>query len=131
MATLRFADEIDDDFERQCTVLARLGIRNIELRSAWGVNVLDLDDDFEAHLRRHDSALRRADQLGAPYIRLFSFFIPEGQDPDGYRDVVLRRMAALAGRAEGRARRLPVGDRGRAGDRSRLTRLRATTRRCP
>ena len=128
-----FADEIDDDFEKQCTVLDRLGIRNIELRSAWGVNVLDLsddqvgevkqvlrrhgiavssigspigkigiDDDFEPHLARHDVALQRAEQLGAPYIRLFSFFIPKGQDPDGWRDEVLRRMKALAVRSEGR-----------------------------
>jgi sugar phosphate isomerase/epimerase len=128
-----FADEIDDDFEKQCTVLDRLGIRNIELRSAWGVNVLDLsddqvgevkqvlrrhgiavssigspigkigvDEDFEPHLARHDVALQRADQLGAPYIRLFSFFIPKGQDPDLWRDEVLRRMSALAARSEGR-----------------------------
>jgi len=128
-----FADEIDDDFEKQCTVLDRLGIRNIELRSAWGVNVLDLSDDqvgevkkvlrshgiavssigspigkirideeFEPHLRRHDVALKRAEELGAPYIRLFSFFIPAGQDPDTWRDEVLRRMGALADRSTGR-----------------------------
>jgi sugar phosphate isomerase/epimerase len=127
-----FADEIDDDFEKQCAVLNQLGISNIELRSAWGINVLDLNDDqlrqakailtehkisvssigspigkigitedFEPHLARHDIALRRAEFFGAPYIRLFSFFIPEGDDPDGHRDEVIRRMTALAARAEG------------------------------
>jgi sugar phosphate isomerase/epimerase len=128
-----FADEIDDDFEKQCAVLNQLGIANIELRSAWGVNVLDLDDDqlqqakailrdhgiavssigspigkisitddVEPHLARHDIALQRAEFFEAPYIRLFSFFIPAGDDPDSHRDEVLRRMAALTARSEGR-----------------------------
>ena len=128
-----FADEIDDDLEKQCAVLNRLGIAHIELRSAWGVNVLDLtdeqvdrareilgrhdiavssigspigkvaiDDDFDEHLARHDIALARAATFEAPYIRLFSFFIPEGDDPDSHRDEVLRRMSALADRATGR-----------------------------
>ena len=40
-----FADEIDPDLQTQCDVLAGLGIRYVEFRSAWDVNVLDLDDD--------------------------------------------------------------------------------------
>ena len=127
-----FADEIDDDFEKQCAVLNGLGIAHIELRSAWGVNVLDLTDEqvgqardlllrhdiaassigspigkisitdpFDDHLARHDVALSRAAAFGAPYIRLFSFFLPDGEDPDSHRDEVLRRMSALADRATG------------------------------
>lgn len=128
-----FADEIDDDFATQCEVLNRLGVTHLELRSAWGVNVLDLDeaqraecrrllaehglsvssigspigkisitDDLEPHLQRFAHALDVADEFGAPYIRLFSFFIPEGEDADGYRDEVMRRMTALAAAAQGR-----------------------------
>jgi sugar phosphate isomerase/epimerase len=128
-----FADEIDDDFERQCLVLNELGISHMELRSAWGVNVLDLSedqarearsilhqrkievssigspigkiaitDDFQAHLVRHDRALDAAGYFAAPYLRLFSFFIPSDDDPDSHRDEVLRRMAALTHRAEQR-----------------------------
>ena len=128
-----FADEIDPDFATQCEVMNRLGVRHLELRSAWGVNVLDLDDDqlaevrrllaahdlavssigspigkvgvgddLDDHLRRHETALRRAEQLEAPYVRLFSFFLPAGDDPAEHRDEVLRRMAALAAAAEGR-----------------------------
>jgi sugar phosphate isomerase/epimerase len=41
-------------------------------------------------------ALEVAESLHAPYIRLFSFFIPEGTDPDSRRDEVLSRMSALA-----------------------------------
>ena len=42
-----------------------------------------------------------AEALQAPYIRLFSFFMPPDSDPSTHRDEVLRRMAALARAAEG------------------------------
>ncbi|MHA6513280.1 sugar phosphate isomerase/epimerase family protein [Tessaracoccus sp. Z1128] len=126
-----FADEIDNDLEVQCALLDQLGIRFIEFRSAWGVNVLDLDDheverardilrshgirvssigspigkvnitdDFDAHLARMDRAVWVAQHLGAPYIRVFSFFLTADQRPEDHRDEVVRRMAALAARAE-------------------------------
>ncbi|MHA6523259.1 sugar phosphate isomerase/epimerase family protein [Tessaracoccus sp. G1721] len=126
-----FADEIDDDLETQCALLDQLGIRYIEFRSAWGVNVLDLDDDqvarardilwahgiqassigspigkvnitddFDAHLARMDRAVWVAQQLKAPFIRVFSFFLNPDQRPEDHRDEVVRRMAALAQRAE-------------------------------
>jgi sugar phosphate isomerase/epimerase len=41
-------------------------------------------------------AVEVAKTLEAPYIRIFSFFIPEGTDPDSRRDEVLNRMSALA-----------------------------------
>src|SRR5262245_65877840 len=40
-----FADEISPDLEEQCEVAKELGLRYIEVRSAWGVNILDLDDE--------------------------------------------------------------------------------------
>ena len=101
-----FVDEISEDFETQCSVAAGLGLEYVEIRSAWGVNILDLDDgqlatvqetldrhglkvssigspigkidideDFEPHLERARHAADVAKTLGAPYIRLFSFFI--------------------------------------------------------
>ena len=128
-----FADEISADLDEQCRVLVELGVSHLEFRSAWGTNVLDLDDaridrvskalaehglrvssigspigkigvrdDFDGHLRRFDRALHVAEVLAAPYIRLFSFFLPMDDDPATHRDEVLRRMAALAERAAGR-----------------------------
>jgi sugar phosphate isomerase/epimerase len=122
-----FVDEISDDFKEQCEVAAGLGLRYVEVRSAWGTNILDLDtgqldtvrktladyglsvssigspigkisidDDFPPHLERMRHAVEVAQALAAPYIRLFSFFIPEGTDPDSRRDEVLTRMNALA-----------------------------------
>jgi sugar phosphate isomerase/epimerase len=122
-----FIDEISDDFSEQCKVAAGLGLRYVEIRSAWGTNILDLDDsklatvretlaehglkassigspigkisiddEFPPHLERMRHAVEVAQMLEAPYIRLFSFFIPEGTEPDSWRDEVLTRMSALA-----------------------------------
>lgn len=127
-----FADEIDPDPHQQFRTLGDLGIAHVELRGAWGANVLDLTDaqldelirllrqygiavssvgspigkvsitdDFDEHLRRFDRALTVADRLESPYIRLFSFYIPEGDDPAKHRDEVMRRLGALAERARG------------------------------
>jgi sugar phosphate isomerase/epimerase len=40
-----FGDEIDDDPAIQIAVLQALGANHIEVRSAWGTNVVDLSDD--------------------------------------------------------------------------------------
>jgi 3-dehydroshikimate dehydratase len=40
-----FADEIADDLQEQITVLQSEGIHFLDLRAAWGVNVLDLSDE--------------------------------------------------------------------------------------
>ncbi|MFD9893392.1 sugar phosphate isomerase/epimerase family protein [Amycolatopsis sp. NPDC059027] len=65
------------------------------------IGKIGIHDDFEAHLRRFDRALAVARTLEAPYIRIFSFFLPPDDDPSRHRDEVLRRMSALAARAEG------------------------------
>lgn len=126
-----FADEISPDFETQCQLLQQLGMQYMEFRSAWGTNILDLDDaqlatakellqryglkvssigsplgkifideDFDAHLVRAKRAVQVANYFGAPFIRIFSFFMREGMNPDDHRDEVLRRMRALADEAE-------------------------------
>lgn len=40
-----FGDEIDDDPAIQIAVLQALGANHIEVRSAWGTNIVDLDQD--------------------------------------------------------------------------------------
>lgn len=126
-----FSDEISDDFTEQCEVAASLGLTHVELRGAWGTNILDLarsqlermratlaahglrvssigspigkipiHEDFEPHLERMRHAAEVAQFFDAPYIRIFSFFMPAGDDPAVHRDEVLRRMRALADVAE-------------------------------
>jgi sugar phosphate isomerase/epimerase len=38
-----FVDEISPDFTEQCRVASGLGLTHVELRSAWDVNILDLE----------------------------------------------------------------------------------------
>jgi sugar phosphate isomerase/epimerase len=57
-------------------------------------------EDFDTHLDRARHAVSVAHHFGARYIRIFSFFIRHGENPDDHREEVLRRMSALAGVAE-------------------------------
>ena len=126
-----FGDEIAVDLEEQLAVLQSLQVECLELRSAWGVSVVDLtaeqrgraarllreagirvsaiaspvgktsiDDDFEGDLNNLDAALAAADQFDTELVRVFSFYVDGRYDES--RDEVLRRMAALAQRAEAR-----------------------------
>jgi sugar phosphate isomerase/epimerase len=47
-----FADEISPDLTEQCEVASGLGLKYIEVRSAWDVNILDLSPDQLATLRK-------------------------------------------------------------------------------
>jgi sugar phosphate isomerase/epimerase len=59
-----------------------------------------IDEDFGPHLEWMRHAAEVAQFLGAPYIRIFSFFVRPGEDADDHRDEVLARMRALADVAE-------------------------------
>jgi sugar phosphate isomerase/epimerase len=84
------------------TVKSRLGQRGVGVSSIGSpIGKIPIVDDFAPHLDRFRRALEVARMLEAPYIRIFSFFIPAGDDPAYYRDEVLERMASLVGEAEG------------------------------
>jgi sugar phosphate isomerase/epimerase len=90
-------DLTDEQIEETAAVLAAHDLRVSSIGSPLGK--INIDDDFEAHLVRADRALVVAQRLGAPFIRIFSFFLRPDQAPDRYRDEVLRRMTALTERA--------------------------------
>ena len=47
-----FADEISPDLTEQCEVATSLGLRYVEVRSAWDVNILDLSPDQLATMKK-------------------------------------------------------------------------------
>ena len=53
-----------------------------------------LDEPFEPHLDKFKHAVDLALLFETPYIRMFSYYAPEGQNIDDYRDQVMERMAA-------------------------------------
>jgi sugar phosphate isomerase/epimerase len=55
-----------------------------------------IEDDFEPVLEQMRTAAGIAGELGTRYIRIFSFYLPEGADPADYRTEVIRRLSALA-----------------------------------
>lgn len=62
-----FGDEIDPDFETQLALLHAEQIRFLELRSAWGRNVLDLDaDDLRRAARLLHARDMRVSAIGSP-----------------------------------------------------------------
>jgi len=91
-------DLTDEQVEEAARVLAAHDLAVSSIGSPLGK--VGVGDDFDAHLVRADRALAVARRLGAPFVRIFSFFLPPDQDPRRHRDEVLRRMAALAARAE-------------------------------
>lgn len=52
-------------------------------------------DDFAVELANIKRASEIANYLNAPYIRIFSYFIPEGEEAGSYRDEVIARMKQL------------------------------------
>jgi len=56
------------------------------------IGKVGIEQDFGDHLERFQRALYLADFFQAPYIRLFSYYIPSGADPADYREEVMRRM---------------------------------------
>lgn len=53
-----------------------------------------LDEPFGPHLDRFKHAVDLALFFETPFIRMFSYYAPEGKDIDDYRDQVMERMAA-------------------------------------
>ena len=64
------------------------------------IGKVKITDDFGAHLQRFRRALAVAEMLDAPRIRIFSFFIPAGEDAARYRTAVMDRMLMLTQLAE-------------------------------
>lgn len=59
-----------------------------------------ITEDFEPHIELFKHTIAIAKVLGTKYIRMFSFFIPKGKNPEDYADEVLRRLKVLATLAE-------------------------------
>lgn len=58
------------------------------------------DEPFEPHLAQFKHALMLCKLLGATRMRIFSFYIPEGEDPAKYRSEVIRRLGIMLDAAD-------------------------------
>ena len=81
------------------------------------VGKIKITDPFDHHLQRFALALRLAEFYEAPRIRIFSYYMPPGEDPASHRDEVMRRMAEIARlAAERRVTLLLENEKGIYGD---------------
>lgn len=58
-------------------------------------------DNFEQHLQKYLHTLEIARALGAEKLRMFSFYLPKGQDPAPFRQQVIDRLSRMAELAQG------------------------------
>jgi sugar phosphate isomerase/epimerase len=91
-------DLTDEELEKVASATTERGIGISSIGSPIGK--VPVTDPFGPHLQRFHRALHAADVMRSPYIRVFSFFIPEGHDPGDYREEVIERMGVLAGEAQ-------------------------------
>ena len=89
--TLEEAKELKEKMDKN-------GIKASSIGSPIGK--ISITDDFDKHSELLGHVIKIAKILEAKYIRVFSFFIPKGEEPEKYRDEVMRRMSAMAKLAE-------------------------------
>lgn len=57
------------------------------------IGKIRLDEDYRKHFDEYKRAVELAEFFGAGYIRIFSYYPPEGKDVGDYRGEVVRRLA--------------------------------------
>ncbi len=62
---------------------------------------IDINDDFAPHLELFRRTIDITRTLGAEHIRMFSFFMPKGEDPANYKNAVMDRLGAFVEAAAG------------------------------
>lgn len=56
------------------------------------IGKIQITDAFEEHFELFKHTVEIAKIMETPYIRMFSFFMPEGEEPEKYKEEVFRRM---------------------------------------
>jgi sugar phosphate isomerase/epimerase len=67
------------------------------------IGKVKITDPWEPHFERFKTAVALAEEFGAPYVRIFSYYPPqEGGDMQAHREEVLRRMEEKVRYVKGR-----------------------------
>ena len=90
------ADYTPEEAEKD--LLPRLkaaGVGVSSLGSPIGKTDIEDEDAFQDQLEKLERLCKICKLLDCRYIRIFSFYIPEGQDPEQYRDSVIEKLRAF------------------------------------
>lgn len=93
---------VDHSLDEVKKIKKRLDEKGFKI-SAIGspIGKIKITDDFGPHLELFKHTIEIAKILETKYIRMFSFFIPQGEDPSIYRDVVMNRWTQFIEAAKG------------------------------
>ena len=95
------ADYSVEEFQER--ILPRLKAAGIKISSLGSpIGKIDIHDEqaYAAQLEQLDTLCRICNLADCKYIRMFSFWMPKGEDPDSYTDLVLEKLAGFAKVAE-------------------------------
>lgn len=84
--TLEEAQEIKKELDKKGIKLSAIGSP---------IGKITITDPFESHLEQFKHVLELSKIFETNYIRMFSFFIPEGENPDDYKDETISRWKAF------------------------------------
>ena len=97
---LRAADGVNvSDFstEKVKEVKNKLAGAGVSVSSIGSpIGKIGVEEDFAPHLEKLKRTLEIQKELGAPYLRMFSFYIPQGRAPEDFREEVLDRVGRMA-----------------------------------
>lgn len=93
---------IDCTVDEARAIKAELDAHDLRIWSIGSpLGKINVTDPMKPHLDKLKHTLELADIMGSERIRMFSFFIPEGEDPAIYRDEVMERLSRMVEVAEG------------------------------
>lgn len=96
---LRGADGVNvSDFTPEKVREVREKLRNAGISvSSIGspIGKISIEDDLPAHMEKLKRTLEIQKELNAPYLRMFSFYLPKGSDPEQYKNQVLEQVGAM------------------------------------
>lgn len=72
--------------------LTAAGVGVSSIGSPIGKVGIEDEEGFAKQLAQLDTLCQICKLLGCRYIRIFSFFMPEGKDPQDYREIVLEKL---------------------------------------
>ena len=90
------ADYTPEEVEKD--LLPRLkaaGVGVSSLGSPIGKIAVEDEEAYQDHLEKLERLCKICKLLNCRYIRIFSFFIPEGKEPEQYRDIVTNKLKAF------------------------------------
>lgn len=90
----RNISELDDG--EVLRVKELLALHSVQVSSIGSpIGKISIRDDFEPHFVQFQRVVKTAKMLDTRYIRMFSFFIPEGEPPEAFRGEVMNRLKRL------------------------------------